>query len=259
MEIFKTNSEVAAYVKAKKALGKKVGFVPTMGFLHEGHMSLVAMSKQTADVTITSIYVNPSQFNDKGDFLSYPKNEERDLLLLRQNGCDAVYMPDVDQIEQMPLCDVDLEGVDEEMEGEFRPGHFKGVVEVVYRLFTAVNPDIAIFGEKDYQQLMVIQKMVEQTRLPVRIVGAPIVREPNGLAKSSRNVRLSENAFKEAGFIYTALKQYTSVGESATKSTLKSKNFDVEYLRLYTFNESQRLFVAGYLEGVRLIDNILVD
>lgn len=256
VKIFKTTHEVQAYVAAQKNLGKKVGFVPTMGFLHEGHMSLVALSKEKSDVTIASIYVNPSQFNDRSDFLSYPKNEAGDLDLLSENGCAAVYMPNTAEIEKLPLCSINLEGVDEAMEGAFRPGHFKGVVEVVYRLFTAVQPDVAVFGEKDYQQLMVIQKMVQQMKLKVTIVGAPIVREQNGLAKSSRNVRLSEQAFNNAGFIYESLKNYGALGEVATKQMLKAEGFDLEYLQLYRFDETERLFIAGYLEGVRLIDNV---
>ena len=248
--------ELASFVKEMKRGGRTIGFIPTMGFLHEGHMSLIRMSKKEADVTITSIYVNPSQFNEGSDFDSYPRDEVSDLKLLRENCCDAVFIPNKDEVETIKKVCVDLEGLGNVMEGKFRPGHFEGVVEIVYRLFSAVTPDYAFFGEKDFQQIMVVQKMVDVLNLPVKIISAPIIRESNGLAMSSRNAKLSAIGRKEAGFIYEALKSYFGKNHSVIEQRLAAFGFELEYLEEYEFGGCKRLFIAGFFEGVRLIDNI---
>lgn len=248
--------ELASFVKEMKRDGRTIGFVPTMGFLHDGHMSLIRMSKHKADVTITSIYVNPSQFDKSSDFDSYPRDENSDLKLLKKNFCDAVFIPNKDEIETINKVYVDLEGLENVMEGKFRPGHFDGVVEVVYRLFSAVTPDYAFFGEKDFQQIMVVQKMVDQLKLPVKIIGAPIIRESNGLAMSSRNSKLSAIGRKEAGFIYKVLNSYFEKDRSVVEQKLAAFGFELEYLEEYEFGGCKRLFIAGFFEGVRLIDNI---
>lgn len=255
-----TVDELLKLVRSLKSNGLRIGFVPTMGFLHQGHMSLVQAAQQECDIVIASIYVNPTQFNDPKDFNNYPKDIERDKSLLDLNSCDYVFIPSQHEIESLPIENVDLEGLDEVMEGRFRPGHFRGVVEVVYRLFTACEPDVAFFGEKDFQQLMVIQKMVDALSLPIKIVGVPIVRELNGLAMSSRNVRLSTEGRAKAKVIFETLKGYPAVQRAEAKQKLSDAGFELEYFEVHRFRDSQRLFIAGFLEGVRLIDNIeLVD
>lgn len=252
----RTLNELKDFVAQIKLKGKTLGFVPTMGYLHDGHMSLVKLSLSHCDFTITSIYVNPSQFNDASDFETYPKDEVADLKMLEDNGCHAVFIPQREEIETLNKIQVDLDGLDEVMEGEFRPGHFKGVVEVVYRLFSAVTPDKAFFGQKDYQQLMVIKKMVDQAGVPVEIVGAPIVRESNGLAMSSRNSRLTKEGRLNGGFIFETLQSFSTSNLSNVERNLAAKGFELEYLETHELNGEKRLFIAGVYEGVRLIDNI---
>lgn len=259
MQVLRSLYEITNYVSEMKHEGKTIGFVPTMGFLHEGHMSLVKLSKKQTDVTIASIYVNPSQFNDISDFENYPKDEEADLSLLALNECDAVFIPSQDEIESLNKVQVNLDGLDEVMEGKHRPGHFKGVVEVVYRLFSAVTPDKAFFGEKDYQQLLVIRKMVDEVGLNVDIVGAPIIREKNGLAMSSRNVRLSKEGRERAKVIFETLSGYNDLNRSESERNLAAAGFELEYLEEFEYNSIKRLFIAGFLEGVRLIDNVSIN
>lgn len=255
----RTLKEIGDFISKCKSLGKTIGFVPTMGFLHAGHMSLVSLSRSNCDVTIASIYVNPSQFNDQNDFHAYPKDEESDLKMLEINGCNAVFIPQRSEIETLRKIKVDLDGLEHVMEGKFRPGHFKGVVEVVYRLFSAVTPDKAFFGEKDYQQLMVIKKMVQEAELPVEIIGAPIIRESNGLAMSSRNARLSKEARDNAGFIFETLNNFSNLDRVEIERNLAGKGFELEYLEEHALGKDKRLFIAGFLEGVRLIDNVNIS
>ena len=256
MNVLRTLKELNQFVIEKKQAGKEIGFVPTMGFLHEGHISLIHLSKKYADFTIASIYINPSQFNDLNDFNKYPKNEEGDLSLLRANFCDAAFIPERAQIDSLQKVSIDLEGLDMIMEGIFRPGHFQGVVEVVYRLFSVVMPDKAFFGEKDFQQLQIIKKMVETLKLPVEIIGAPILRESNGLAMSSRNSRLSKQARENAGFIYEVLKSFVKTEKQILEKRLFQSGFTLEYFEKHDFGGQKRVFIAGVYDGVRLIDNI---
>lgn len=256
MRVLRTLKELHQFVSEKKQAGKEIGFVPTMGFLHEGHISLIHLSKKYADITIASIYVNPSQFNDLNDFNKYPKNEEGDIKLLKANFCDAVFIPERVQIDSLQKVSIDLGGLDKVMEGLCRPGHFQGVVEVVHRLFSVVMPDKAFFGEKDFQQLQIIRKMVETLKLPVEIIGAPILRESNGLAMSSRNSRLSKHARENAGFIYEVLKSFVNTEKQILEKRLFQSGFSLEYLERHDFGGQKRLFIAGVYDGVRLIDNI---
>lgn len=248
-----------AYVSKAKEAGKSIGFVPTMGFLHEGHMSLVNLSNKNCDLTIASIYVNPSQFNDSNDFLNYPKSEIQDIQLLCENNCNAVFLPSQKEIDSLNKVVVDLDGLDDVMEGKFRPGHFDGVVEVVYRLFCAVKPDKAFFGEKDYQQLQVIQKLVDEQGMSIEIVGASILREANGLAMSSRNSRLSKEKREKAGFIYEVLKEFNIEDRISSERKLAASGFELEYLEIFSFGDNKRLFIAGVFDGVRLIDNMKIN
>ena len=183
----RTLAELSEFVTSQKQKKRTIGFVPTMGFLHKGHMSLINLAKKSCDIVIASIYVNPSQFNDSSDFDNYPKDEKKDLELLFNNFCDAVFIPTQLEIESIPNVRVDLGMLGDVMEGKSRPGHFEGVVEIVHRLFKAVSPHKAFFGNKDYQQLLVVKKMADSCGLSIDIIGASIVRESNGLAMSSRN------------------------------------------------------------------------
>lgn len=259
MKVVRTVAELRSEIERVRIPSGEIGFVPTMGFLHQGHLSLVEKSGLENQLTVVSIYVNPSQFNEASDFEAYPRNEEQDLLLLESSACDLVFIPSVEEIECLPLPSVvDLEGLEDVMEGLHRPGHFKGVVEVVYRLFYAVNPNKAYFGEKDFQQLMVIQKMVKDCGLAILIIGCPVFREKNGLAMSSRNSRLSTEGLLQASLIHQTISDKCLTVEDM-KTTLEQKSFDVEYVEEYNFLNEKRLFVAAWLEGVRLIDNIALD
>ncbi len=178
--------ELQELILAYRLSGKNIGFCPTMGFLHDGHLSLVNDCKKECDIAVASIYVNPSQFNEQSDFEAYPKDVPRDIALLESVACDVLWLPKQDTIESIPLNLIyELNGLDLVMEGKHRPGHFKGVIEVVYRLFQAVKPDKAFFGEKDFQQYSIIQKMVENNNLPIEVISKPTVRESDGLAMSS--------------------------------------------------------------------------
>lgn len=192
MQICRTIPETRAAIAALRAAGNTIGFVPTMGFLHDGHLSLVARAQTEAQATVVSIFVNPTQFGQAADLDAYPRDEARDLTLLDAAGVDVVFLP---QAQAMyPEGDetiVETTRLANMLHGQVRPGHFRGVTSVVTRLFNIVQPDIAVFGEKDYQQLQVIKRMVHDLHVPIRIIGGPTVRDPDGLAMSSRNVRLS--------------------------------------------------------------------
>ncbi len=251
-----------------KKEGKIVGFVPTMGFLHTGHLSLIQACKKECDICIVSIYVNPSQFNESSDFDNYPKDLNRDLDLLQNHGCDVVFIPSEKEITKFPLSlSYRVDDLDSIMEGARRPGHFKGVIEVVYRLFLAVQPNLAFFGEKDFQQFQVISRMVYHNQMDVKVVSVPTEREYDGLAMSSRNIRLSSSQRKVASTFYYLLKELASGGKNSitnsilkTKKQLEEKGFEVEYLQFYEFPQGgKRLFGAVKLGSVRLIDNVALN
>ncbi|MFM1876987.1 MAG: hypothetical protein RL266_2724, partial [Bacteroidota bacterium] len=195
MKVLTTAREMLDFAKEAEKNGLTIGFVPTMGALHRGHLSLVEAAKQNTDVVVVSVFVNPTQFNSSSDLAKYPRTFDSDRKLLENNGVHVMFFPSVDEIypdsaSQSPTFDLD--GLDQNMEGPNRPGHFNGVVQVVMRLFDLVGADMAFFGEKDFQQLAIIRHMVKKLDYAVNIVGCPTVREPSGLAMSSRNVRLSE-------------------------------------------------------------------
>lgn len=192
MEICRSIEECRAAIAALRGDGKRIGFVPTMGALHDGHMSLVKRAQDNAGAVAVSIFVNPTQFGDAADLDQYPRDEERDLALLDRAGVDVVFLPDVDTM--YPPGDetiVETTRLANMLHGEVRPGHFRGVTSVVNRLFNIVQPDVAVFGEKDYQQFVIIKKMVRDLHMPVQILGGPTLREADGLAMSSRNRRLT--------------------------------------------------------------------
>lgn len=260
--------------------GKTIAFVPTMGALHEGHMSLVERAKGEAVAVVCSIFVNPTQFNDSKDLEKYPRTEDEDVTLLEKHGCDLVYIPLKNEVypEEHKAVSIKYNGLDKVMEGASRPGHFDGVVEVVYRLFELIKPDKACFGEKDFQQLAIIRELVKQHDLPIEIIPCPIVREDNGLAMSSRNARLTEAQRKEARILYDTLtelkglKEVMNPDELAEWGRIKirhSGTCELEYLEvadsqtlapIYRWHESAsaRAFVVARFGEVRLIDNMEV-
>jgi len=214
MEVFETKKALhqalqncrASLPQGRGGEGRSVGFAPTMGALHPGHISLVERSRRENSVTVASVFVNPTQFNDSSDLANYPRSLEDDLRLLEAAGCDFVFAPS--EAEMYPEKDTrqfDFGALDKVMEGKCRPGHFNGVAQIVSKLFDAVQPDRAYFGEKDFQQLAVIRRLVALTGQPVQIVGCPVVREADGLAMSSRNMRLTPEQRKSAAVIARAL------------------------------------------------------
>lgn len=256
---------------------KNIGFVPTMGALHEGHISLVDRSVRENDVTVVSIFVNPTQFNDKNDLLKYPRTLSADCDILQKAGADIVFAPSSEEMYPEPdTRQFSYPPLDTVMEGAFRPGHFNGVCQIVSKLFDAVKPTRAYFGEKDFQQLAIIRQMVRSMQLPVSIVGCPIVREPDGLAMSSRNTRLlpqeRENALKIS---QTLLKSSTFAGSHTLNETkqfvertiAESPGLRLEYFSVVDGNTLQEVenwddsdYVVGcitvFCGEVRLIDNI---
>lgn len=283
MQILSTKLELTQQVAACKRQGKTIGLVPTMGALHEGHASLVKKAVAENDVVFVSVFVNPTQFNNKEDLAKYPRNLERDAQLLESIGAHFVFAPTPEEMytaEEMNSTFVyDFEGLDKVMEGKMRPGHFNGVVQVVSRLFYLVQPDRAYFGEKDYQQLAIIHQMVERSALKdtfgdLKIIGCPIVRQADGLAMSSRNERLSESEKKLATNIYRILKSSVESAKNASVREIEQQvtdainaidGLEVEY---YEIVDKKTLLpakdfsnaigcVTVYCGPVRLIDNIM--
>ena len=277
MKVLKSKKTLIDYVERQREMGKKIGFAPTMGALHQGHLSLYKAAKKENDEVISSIFVNPTQFNNPDDFQKYPKTLEKDLELLEKAGVDAVYVPNVEEMypDGLNSKKYDFDGLENEMEGKYRPGHFDGVGTIVEELFRQVQPHNAYFGEKDYQQLAIIKKMVEKTKLPVKIHGVPTLREEDGLAMSSRNVRLTETQRKEATIIYETLEKVKewfkviSLEEIKQKVTdiFRNSNFELEYFVIadektlketdyFYKDKNYRAFIVAYADTVRLIDNM---
>ena len=258
-----------------------IGFVPTMGALHAGHLSLVTCSKKQNDITVVSIFVNPDQFNDKDDFINYPKTLDNDLKMLRQVNCDIVFVPGEKEIYPVPdNRTFDFDGLDTFMEGKYRPGHFNGVAKIVVRLFDIVKPHRAYFGYKDFQQLVIIRNVINQLRIPVEIVPCPIIREENGLAMSSRNLRLEEAERTLASNISRVLfhvrdnyHQFASVG--ALREYVFHQLSDIHHIKVEYFEivDEQNLqpvtslrspaakvgCIAAWIGRVRLIDNVNIN
>lgn len=257
----------------------KIGFVPTMGALHEGHLSLVLKALEENDVVVVSIFVNPTQFNNSKDLEKYPRTPEKDLSLLEDITKDLIiYLPQVFDIygENVASKQYDFEGLEYEMEGKHRKGHFDGVGTVLTKFFQIVEPNKAYFGEKDFQQLQIVKKLVAVENLPVEIVGCPILREENGLAMSSRNARLSTQQFEEAALIYKTLMEVrekftshslTELNEMVAERFLQNEDIKLEYFEIAnedtlktgkqkTNATKYRAFIAAFLGEVRLIDNM---
>ena len=280
MKVLKSKKTLIDYIERHKEMGKKIGFAPTMGALHQGHLSLYETAKHENDEVISSIFVNPTQFNNVDDFKKYPKTLEKDLEMLEKAGVDAVYVPSVEDIYSGNLASkkYDFDGLDEEMEGKYRPGHFEGVGTVVEELLRQVQPHNAYFGEKDFQQLAIIKKLVKKLNLPVKIHGVPTLREEDGLAMSSRNLRLNEIQRKEATLIYKTLLQVNdwfrviSVEEikKRVKEIFEKSELDLEYFVIadektltetdfFYKDKKYRAFIVAYAGDVRLIDNMHLD
>lgn len=277
MRVVKTISELKSLISGYKQENKTVGLVPTMGALHAGHKSLVDRARKENDIVVVSVFVNPTQFNNKQDLATYPRTEERDCALLEAAGCDVVFMPAVEEVYPEPdNRQFDLGAVAEVMEGAHRPGHFNGVAQIVSKLFGFVEPDRAYFGEKDFQQIAVIRKMVQLEGFKLQIVVCPIKREDDGLALSSRNVRLTAEQRQLAPNIYRVLKESCNFAKSHTvaeteKFVVDSLNalpqMEVEYYSIVDALTMQPVSdwadadsitgcITVYCGEVRLIDNI---
>lgn len=281
MKVFKKIADIQAYLHAKKANGLSVGFVPTMGALHAGHLRLLETCKTRCDVAVVSIFVNPTQFNDKNDLEKYPRTIGSDLSALIESDCDVLFYPDAAEI--YPPGEItriyDLQALENLFEGAFRPGHFQGVCQVVDKLFSIVRPDAVFFGQKDYQQCMVIKKLIETTPAfaGINMTIVPTMREPDGLAMSSRNMRLSAQEKIIAPTIYQTLLflkeqlqpgSLTAITQQA-RLTLEQKGFIVDYaaiadastLEPVTEWDGQKplvALIAAFLGQVRLIDNLII-
>lgn len=269
--------ETRKFLSVFRKQGKLIGLVPTMGALHEGHLSLIDASLGNNDITVISIFVNPTQFNDKKDFENYPRDLDKDLELIRLKGCDLVFAPSENEIypEKDPRV-FDFGTLDKYMEGMYRPGHFNGVAQIVTRLFDIIRPDKAYFGEKDFQQLVIIKNIVQQLNLPIEIITCPIIRESDGLAMSSRNRLLSPEQRKSASKIRAVLLQAQKINRKMEIADLKKivitqinmdPNLQTEYFELVQESDliplkkwpgkiPVRACIAVKTGKVRLIDNI---
>jgi len=283
MEIFHESEQLIRYVLQAKSKGQEVGFVPTMGALHNGHFSLVQIAKSECDLTVASIYVNPTQFDNKSDLARYPRTLAQDCELLEKQGCDVVFAPSDEEMYpegvQYVRSTISFGSLERVMEGKYRKGHFHGVGLVVSKLFHIVQPDIAFFGQKDLQQFAIIQQMVNDFSFRVKLRRCPIVREQDGLAMSSRNRLLNERERFIASKLYESLtlaKQMlidhvslNEVKDAAIAEICKHKDFKIEYFEIVEAKNLQTIdtwdskmsiaiCVAAHLGNVRLIDNIII-
>ena len=281
MIIFKSAQELHHYLQKRKSKNKQIGFVPTMGALHDGHISLIDESISKSDITVSSIFVNPTQFNDKKDFEKYPITIEQDILILEKAGCDILFLPSVQEIYPQQIDaekKYDLGFIETVFEGAYRTGHFNGVCMVVERLLNIVTPHQLYLGQKDYQQCIVIKKLIEFMKVDIQINICSTQREDNGLAMSSRNRRLSETQLQQASHIFSSFqnikKNLTQQNSKElinhAKKELLSNGFDkIDYLSLANANTLEPIenwdektpiviLVAAFINGVRLIDNMLL-
>lgn len=280
MHIFKEIAPLKAHLKARRTGPVSIGFVPTMGALHEGHVSLVRASQKANTVTVCSIYVNPTQFGNPEDLAKYPRTLEKDLHILEANSCDIVFCPETEEMYGTTgAVALSFPGLDSILEGEFRPGHFSGVAQVVAKLFHIVQPDRAYFGQKDFQQVAIIARMVKALKFDVEIVSMPIVREPDGLAMSSRNQRLSPEQRRQATILHASLLETRAQlldGQPLSglieiiRSRCAGQGVKLEYLALVdredftlrdTVTDPRRavILIAGQVGPVRLIDNLFLS
>jgi pantoate--beta-alanine ligase len=281
MEIFKHIDPLRAFLKDQRLLGKSIGLVPTMGALHAGHMALITASKQQNSLTVSSIYINPTQFNNAADLEKYPRMLDKDTTMLRETGCDVLFAPDNNEMySQKTFLKFDFSHLDKIMEGKFRPGHFSGVALVVSKLFHIVQPDQAYFGQKDFQQFVIIRQLVNDLQFDIRLHCIPTLRENDGLAMSSRNLRLSAEHRQLAGIFYKALLEakqkivskipVSEVKEFVEKLINAQPQSRLEYFELADSSNLNLLnnvsdgnrpimCIAGYIGEIRLIDNMYLD
>jgi pantoate--beta-alanine ligase len=278
MQNFTTKTELVTYL-GQITKEKTIGFIPTMGALHQGHLSLIEESKEKCDITVCSIFVNPTQFNTESDLADYPNTINADLEKLKQLACDIVYTPAIEDLYKKgeKAKAFDFGSLTTSMEGKFRPGHFNGMTTIVEKFFNIIQPTIAFFGQKDLQQLQIVRALVKQMNSPIEIVGGATIREKSGLAKSSRNELLSENSKKEAALIYSCLhycknnkkKEITELKYYIQNQFDQHKNLKLEYAEIVALNTMQSIeewggenegaiCIAAYHSGVRLIDNIIL-
>ncbi|HEX8059299.1 MAG TPA: pantoate--beta-alanine ligase [Cyclobacteriaceae bacterium] len=279
MQIFKEIDSLKLHLQQKRKEGSSVGLVPTMGALHEGHLSLIHASQAAADVTVCSLFVNPTQFNNPIDLEKYPRTLEKDISMLESAGCDVLFTPEISTMYERPgIIRFDFGELDKVLEGKFRPGHFSGVATVVSKLFHIVDPDHAFFGQKDYQQLQVITKVVEELKFNLEIHAVPIMREPDGLAMSSRNQRLSDEEKKRALILHESLddarrklqagRPWSEVRKDIVEKISKVKDVQLEYFELAHRDDLTNtnnvgigngiVLTACFVGSVRLIDNMFI-
>ena len=281
VHLIHTIKALKAILKEKLTASVKIGFVPTMGALHEGHLSLIKQAKKECDFVVCSIFVNPTQFNNQVDLIKYPRTEEKDIEMLNTIACDIVFVPNVKEIyphypNETSFINLDLSLLDQVMEGSSRPGHFNGVANIVYRLFDLIKPTKAYFGQKDFQQVSILQYMVKKLELPIELVVLPIFREESGLAMSSRNARLNEKELQESIIIFQTLQFGKSISGELSPKEVRDKmieffekgNLTLDYLEIVdpkTLNSLKDEWVSGsvaciaaFCGEVRLIDNMLL-
>ncbi|MBK8956333.1 MAG: pantoate--beta-alanine ligase [Saprospiraceae bacterium] len=280
MQVFTQKEEIKSFTADQRKRNHSIAFVPTMGALHSGHISLIQIAKANADIGICSIFVNPTQFNNPQDLQNYPRMVDRDIKMLEERGCDAVFVPAVEVVYPPGLdtgIELDLGTLDKVMEGKFRPGHFKGMLQVVKRLLDLVEPDLLIMGQKDFQQYTLVRHMINQLNLPVRLIIGATLREADGLAMSSRNLRLSPEMRKNAIAIY---KNLTYLKENLYKTKLdllishafmdlEKSGLQTEYLEIVDDQSLESVMdpkkhenlvacIAAWAGNVRLIDNLCI-
>ena len=281
MRVLTNINSLNQLLENSRVSNKSIGFVPTMGALHEGHLSLVKLAQKDCDIVVCSIFINPTQFNDSNDLENYPITIEEDIKLLEEQSCDILFQPNVTEMypEGLNTKQYLLNGIDKVLEGRKRPGHFDGVCTIVHRLFSIVRPQIAYFGEKDFQQVAVIRQMVNSLSLPIQIKTGKTIRDNDGLAKSSRNTLLSITQRKKATYVYASLQKikslFSKVDCAQLKEMIKNDINQVQEMRLdyveivnpYNFkplqgqadNDEAIAVIAVFLGKVRLIDNLSLN
>lgn len=280
MLITRTISETRAVIAQARASRKKIGFVPTMGYLHEGHLKLIDIARQHSDFVVVSIFVNPTQFGPKEDFAAYPRDFERDRKLCDARGADLIFAPDVAEMyPERALITFQIDKLADRLCGARRPGHFNGVILVVSKLFNIVQPDVAVFGQKDAQQLIIIKRLVHDLNFPVKIISAPTVREPDGLAMSSRNVYLNPEQRAQSTVLYQSLQKAKALIEAGERNAQRviaemqklistASEAKIDYIEIVSVRDLQPIerldgqiliALAVYFGKARLIDNIVLN
>jgi pantoate--beta-alanine ligase len=279
MQIFEKIKDLQAFLLQQSATASSIGFIPTMGALHTGHTSLILEAKKVCDLVVSSIFVNPTQFNDKKDLDRYPRPLEKDIVLLEQVGCDVLFTPTVEEMyPQQDTRIFDFGFLDKTLDGAFRPGHFNGVAQIVSKLFDAVKPHKAFFGEKDFQQVLVVKELVRHLQLPIEIISCPISREADGLAMSSRNTLLTEEERKQAAHIpiwmLQAKEMFTGDNAEEVKNNITEKVnaiplFKLDYFEIRNAENLQEYksasdkhavaLFAAFCGRIRLIDNVVLS